>query len=205
MEQREALLEGALRSIQEKGYAATTARDIVAAAPGTHLAAIGYHYGSKERLLDEALTAGCQRWGAELLKIAIAEPDAAPAERLQRIAQEIPATFEQNRGLVLAFVEALSRSARSDALRETVADRCRAGREMAAAVVRAAADDLPDGAPEITETDVRVSATIIVAIFDGLLIQWSAEPEQTPTGDQLLETAMRFLPVAAQLLPANRA
>src|SRR5690606_38768776 len=51
MGQRQDLLAGAKRCIAEKGYSRTTARDIPAAS-GANLAAIGYHFGSKEALLN---------------------------------------------------------------------------------------------------------------------------------------------------------
>jgi len=51
---RDQLLEGALLCLQTKGYARTTARDI-AAASGANLASIGYHFGSKEGLLNAAV------------------------------------------------------------------------------------------------------------------------------------------------------
>ena len=54
MGHKDDLLDGAKRCLYEKGYARTTARDIVAAS-GTNLASIGYHYGSKENLLNAAL------------------------------------------------------------------------------------------------------------------------------------------------------
>ena len=54
MGNREDLLESARRCIVEKGYARTTARDIAGGA-GVSLAAIGYHFGSKEALMTEAL------------------------------------------------------------------------------------------------------------------------------------------------------
>ena len=53
MGNREDLLAGAKRCLYEKGYASTTARDI-ATASGTSLAAIGYHFGSKEALMNQA-------------------------------------------------------------------------------------------------------------------------------------------------------
>jgi hypothetical protein len=40
-----------------RGYARTTARDL-AAESGANLASIGYHFGSKEALLNEALAEG---------------------------------------------------------------------------------------------------------------------------------------------------
>ena len=54
MGHREALLDGARRCLLERGYARTTARDLVAAS-GTNLASIGYHFGSKEALLNGAM------------------------------------------------------------------------------------------------------------------------------------------------------
>ena len=56
MSHREDLLAGAVQCLREKGYAHTTARDIVAAS-GTNLASIGYHYGSTKALLNAAVLA----------------------------------------------------------------------------------------------------------------------------------------------------
>ncbi|MDQ3601484.1 MAG: TetR/AcrR family transcriptional regulator, partial [Actinomycetota bacterium] len=82
MGHREALLVGARRCLQERGYARTTARDLVAAS-GTNLASIGYHFGSKEALLDEAITQAAQEWSDQLGHIALADPDATPLERIR--------------------------------------------------------------------------------------------------------------------------
>ncbi|WP_344294175.1 helix-turn-helix domain-containing protein, partial [Agromyces neolithicus] len=54
MGNREDLLAGARRVILERGVAKATARDIATEA-GVSLAAIGYHFGSKEQLITEAL------------------------------------------------------------------------------------------------------------------------------------------------------
>ena len=51
---RDQLVKGAIKCLQTKGYARTTARDI-ATASGANLASIGYHFGSKEALLNEAM------------------------------------------------------------------------------------------------------------------------------------------------------
>lgn len=65
MGNREALVEGAKTCLKEKGYSRTTARDIATAA-GVSLAAIGYHFGSKEALLNEAMREALDEWGAEV-------------------------------------------------------------------------------------------------------------------------------------------
>ncbi len=54
MGNREDLLAGARQVILERGVAKATARDIAAAA-GVSLAAIGYHFGSKDELVTAAL------------------------------------------------------------------------------------------------------------------------------------------------------
>ena len=51
---RDALLEAAKRLLRERDYGNITARDLVAAS-NTNLGSIGYHFGSKEALLNEAI------------------------------------------------------------------------------------------------------------------------------------------------------
>jgi AcrR family transcriptional regulator len=55
MGNREDLLAAAKKVILERGLAKVTARDIAGTA-GVSLAAIGYHFGSKDRLISEAVT-----------------------------------------------------------------------------------------------------------------------------------------------------
>src|ERR1700755_3308608 len=76
MSHREDLLDGAVACLREKGYAQTTARDIVAAS-GTNLASIGYHYGSTRALLNAAVLTAMDDFGAEMAR-AIGEPDPGP-------------------------------------------------------------------------------------------------------------------------------
>lgn len=70
MSNREALLEGAIRCLEAHGYVQTTARDLVRESK-TNLGAIGYHFGSKEALLYEALTVCFRRWPERLASEAV--------------------------------------------------------------------------------------------------------------------------------------
>ena len=65
MGNREDLIAGAKRCLIEKGYAHTTARDI-AAASGVSLAAIGYHFGSKDALMNQAVYESVGEWADEV-------------------------------------------------------------------------------------------------------------------------------------------
>ena len=99
MGNREDLLEGAKRCLYERGYARTTARDIVAAS-GTNLASIGYHYGSKEALLDAALMAAIEELSELLAKLGTDE------KHLPEAWDRVMAEFDAQRPLLIAHAEA---------------------------------------------------------------------------------------------------
>ncbi|MDT7804924.1 MAG: hypothetical protein QOI78_8357, partial [Actinomycetota bacterium] len=90
MGNKEALLAGAKRCLNEKGYARTTVRDLASAA-NVSMAAIGYHFGSREALLNTALIEANEEWGETLAKTLRVEtpPDATPAERFELIWQRV--------------------------------------------------------------------------------------------------------------------
>src|SRR3954447_17590915 len=106
---REALMEAAIQCLAERGYARTTSRDLAAAA-GANLAAITYHYGSKEELLDQALLEGFRRWFDALISDALAARGQPLPDLVPRLAEALEASLEANRGLAVAFLEALAQA-----------------------------------------------------------------------------------------------
>src|SRR2546430_13970273 len=78
---RDQLIKGAMKCLQTKGYARTTARDI-AAASEANLASIGYHFGSKEALLNEAMIRLFARRDWQVGEKTLAAAGATPLERL---------------------------------------------------------------------------------------------------------------------------
>jgi AcrR family transcriptional regulator len=177
---REQLLQGALVCLQEKGYARTTARDIAAAA-GANLASIGYHFGSKEGLLNEAVAYSCEEWTRAIGEAAFAAPDASPLERLGRSWEAMLGSFEKHRLLLVAFVEAMAQVERSDELRARMAALYRDVRDAVANMVRAS---LGNEAVEMG-ADPRVVASFLIAVCDGLVLQWLLDPAETPDAEQL--------------------
>src|SRR5438874_11236617 len=103
MGNREDLIAGAKRCLIEKGYARTTARD-VASASGVSLAAIGYHFGSKDALMNQALFEAIGEWGDELQ--AALDDDVAPGastlDRFHATWTRVIELFERNRPLMAA-------------------------------------------------------------------------------------------------------
>jgi AcrR family transcriptional regulator len=186
---RERLLAGAVICLREKGYAHTTARDLVAAS-GTNLASIGYHFGGKDALLDEALAACFRAWTAQVEHAVFTSPTGGPRERLETALRAMIDAFEQQRPVIISCVEALPPAIRSAVLRDKLAtayaETRRAGADM---IVRACADlgVPPPPAPEII-------ASVLVAICDGLMLQWLLDPDATPDARQVLDALTALAP-----------
>jgi AcrR family transcriptional regulator len=148
---REALLEGAISCIHEKGYARATARDIVTAS-GTNLASIGYHYGSKEALLRAAIFESFRRWYMPLI-------EAIESRELGDIGRELLAGLDEHRWLLVAHLEAVAEAPRDEELRRFIAGRYGDFRD-------ALATRLGGGA------DADRQAARIMAVLDGAIVQW---------------------------------
>jgi AcrR family transcriptional regulator len=172
---REQLVKGAVTCLQRKGYARTTARDI-AAASQANLASIGYHFGSKEALLNEALIRIFERRNRYLGDITDAAGDSSPLGRLTALFKGVSDMFDAHRPLLAAFVEAVAQAERSEELRAQLAAHYRQARQGIAATVR----------DQFGGTEADVMASFLMALFDGLVIQWLLDAESTPSGEQLM-------------------
>jgi AcrR family transcriptional regulator len=177
MGNREALLVGARRCIDQSGLARTTARD-VAAESGVSLAAIGYHFGSTEALLREAVFAGLSDWGAVLDEAVTATAAAAPDVRLATVWDRLISSFAQYRGVLSASYELAAQTSENDQAREQLAEALERTRR---ALARTLSGVDPDAEPERAH---RLGAAHY-AILTGVLTQWLADPAATPRGAEL--------------------
>jgi AcrR family transcriptional regulator len=184
---RQRLLEAAIVCLEEKGYARTTARDLVAASD-TNLASIGYHFGSKERLLDIAVGEAFQRWLKPLIALAAEPGPATPLERLHRSMAGVVGSLDENRTLVAACLEAWAQMPRSESLRAELAASYEDFHRAIAATTREAFAEI--GAAEV---DAEALATLIIALFDGLLVRWRLDPDHPPDAERLTEAAQAAL------------
>src|ERR671931_993755 len=182
--QRAALLEGAIECIQEKGYTRTTARDIVAAA-GSHLPSINYYFGSKDGLMDEARVESARRWLVLLTGVAAEKSTHDPWEWLRAVGAELLRASDENRSLLVAFLEARAQAERSEELRRRLAAEIE---DFRVALIRLAEPLLP---PE-TVADRSVPegfATLLLALADGLMTMRLLDPERSPSWDDVLRAA----------------
>ncbi len=182
MGNREDLLAAAKRCLIEKGYARTTARDI-AAASGVSLAAIGYHFGSKDALLNEAVYESIGEWGDEMERaVAAAGPPASqPLRRFELIMEQILASLGgPNRGLWAAQLELISLVEHSQELREFLA---RVQPDAATGL-----SELFLGIDAAQQPDVaRTAGGILHALFIGLMVKYFMDPAQALTAAELAQ------------------
>lgn len=182
MGHKEDLLDGAKRCLLEKGYARTTARDIVAAS-GTNLASIGYHYGSKDALLQQAFLALTEEWGdsaAGPVEEVGKDRPADPYQRFHDLWAQLIAGAEAARPVWKLQTEVVTRLDDDEKLREAIKEPQREGRlGMAEGFlgIDAAAD------PE----KARVAGLLIQALATGVMIQWMVDPDTAPSADDLTE------------------
>jgi AcrR family transcriptional regulator len=189
MGHRERLLAGAKRCLYERGYARTTARDIVAAS-GTNLASIGYHFGSKEALLNAAMIEAIDEWGDELERALITDTDVGsmdPIERFESIWTRVIESFETHRSLWVASFEGFMAAQRSPELREQLA----AGHEQARFGLVALFQNLEESV--VDERLARTVGSFYLALMSGLIVQWLVDPERAPSGSDMAEALRTIL------------
>jgi AcrR family transcriptional regulator len=189
MSNRDDLLAGAKKCLLEKGYSRTTARDI-AQASGVSLAAIGYHFGSKDALMNEAMFQAIGEWGDELEEaFTKAGADLSAKERFTSVFDGVSTTFDENRELWMASFELIMQL-----------DHIPGGREMfrtALTQARTGLTELILGIPEDqVDRDMELSAgAVLYSLMAGLLIQRFADAERTPTGADLARGLRRLADV----------
>ncbi|MGI5268244.1 TetR/AcrR family transcriptional regulator [Nonomuraea sp. CA-218870] len=181
-EVRERLLAGAVSCLQEKGYARTTARDLVAAS-GTNLASIGYHFGGKDALLNEAIIACFEAWTVRTEQAVFADTLGTPRELLERAMAALVDVFGEMRPTLMGCVEGYPAALREEALRERLAGAYEQAREAGVAILRRAAAESGIELPVAPE----VLISVVIAISDGLMIQWLLDPESTPDSRQVVD------------------
>ncbi len=176
---REDLLAGAMRCLREKGYARTTARDIVAAS-GTNLASIGYHYGSTEALLNAAVLQAIDEWGAQLAQAMAAgiDPAAPVVQRFEQYWDCVLATFEDYRQVWRASLDVFQLADRVPGVRDAIADGLQDGR-MAWAQLLHGID--AEAEPE----KARAVGSVHQALLSGILVQWLIDPARAPSASDL--------------------
>ncbi|MFJ5264465.1 TetR/AcrR family transcriptional regulator [Streptomyces sp. NPDC088387] len=187
MGHREDLLDGAMRCLLEKGFARTTARDIVKES-GTNLASIGYHYGSKDALLAQAYVALVERLGDDF-EAEGGEFDGAPGslERFGEVWTNIIGTMRAPGSVWRLSMEILTMGDRMPEVRDHLARAQReAARGLIAMLMGGREEDIPDD-------ELATLGKFYTTLMTGLIAQWTFDPKTAPTAEELTEGLRRVL------------
>jgi AcrR family transcriptional regulator len=182
MSNRDDLLAAAKRALYDKGYTRTTARDLATDA-GVSLAAIGYHFRTKEALLNEALIAAIGDWGDELAAALAAEvdPRATWLERFEAIWSRVIDLFAAHRRLWIANFDVVSQIDRLPPdVRQTLATAQQRGRLGLARLFQGLD-------PATDEARAQAVGSVYTALLVGVMGQWLVDPEHAPSGRDLTE------------------
>jgi AcrR family transcriptional regulator len=196
MGNRDALLLAAKKCLLEKGYTRTTARDVASAA-GVSLAAIGYHFSSKDALLTEALLLAFGEWDQELKRTlqTSVPPNIAPAKRFEATWAKLIATFETHRSLWIANFEIFTQMISQPVTREFLASNLHTARTGLAAMF------LNQEESDISDHTSRTIGTFLHVLLSGLILQWLIDPASALSAKDLTEALRR---TAEGLRPAKR-
>ncbi|MEO7222002.1 MAG: TetR/AcrR family transcriptional regulator [Devosia sp.] len=175
MGHKDDLLAGAKKCLLELGYAKTTARDIVAVSK-TNLASIGYHFGSKDALLTEAMMELIGEWG-ETFAAAAAGPSAKTTEaRFRAVWRQVLALFETDRKVLLVSFDIAVQAARTPELQAIFAA---SYRDVRPGLV----DDFLG--VELDGKTRKAVGGLLLALLSGMTVQYLLDPEGAPTADEL--------------------
>ncbi|WP_255690642.1 TetR/AcrR family transcriptional regulator [Actinoplanes sp. DH11] len=179
-------MAAARHCLYEKGYARTTLRDITKAAGGVSMAAVGYHFGSKEALLDQALADASAEWG-RALGAALAglelPPDATPLERFEAAWSQIIGSFEDHRQLWSATFDVLGQIDHQPKVREYLAVGLQEARDGIGRLLA--------GPDETDPAVIRDIGTFHQALLTGVMAQQLIDPENAPTAAELTRALSR--------------
>jgi AcrR family transcriptional regulator len=155
--------------VREHGLAGTTSRQIAAEA-GANLAAITYHFGSKDELIAEALFGEIERRVAPALAVLATEGEPAPLMLLA--VQELMAEFERSKRETLVYLEALLMATRDARYRRRALKLYRrVGDALTAMIDGMIADGLVPGWVE-----PEPMASLVLSVANGIALQTRLDP-----------------------------
>jgi AcrR family transcriptional regulator len=195
---REKLLRAAVSCLRDKGYANTTARDLVAAS-GTNLASIGYHFGGKEALMNQAVAETTRAWTRSIEAEVWKDAPEHPAEHLHRMLAVTLDRFEELAPYLRSFVEAFPPALRSDDLRASMASAYEEVRTAGEAILQRIFENAD---PPVASEHRRALSSMLIALCDGLILQWLLDSGAVPDSATMLAALAAVAPQYTRELPA---
>lgn len=188
---RERIIEAAIDTLREEGFAATTARAI-ARRGGFNQALIFYHFGSVPALLLEAFTATSE---AQVAKYRTAAADVRSVSDLVEIARRLHGDDLQS-GAVTAVTQLMAAAASDESVGRAMLDRFEAWISIVQeALERSLADQ-----PLAALVPARHAAYAICAMFLGIELMSRLDPARSEA-DEIFDMMAAVAALAQEILP----
>jgi AcrR family transcriptional regulator len=173
-----ALLEAAKQLVGERGYAGASVRELAALA-GTNLGAVNYHFGSREKLLNQAVLDEFLEWSSRALDADV-DPAAEPLQQFAARAHPIVDGLAAAQPAFIMFLETLLQARRSPELHEQLVEHYAEQRRRAVQSIAAS-----ERGSTLAPRALEVVASYMLAIADGFQVQALLDPDSIPTGEEL--------------------
>jgi AcrR family transcriptional regulator len=173
-----ALLEAAKQLVSERGYAGATVRELAALA-GTNLGAVNYHFGSREKLLNQAVLDEFLEWSGRALGADV-DPAAEPLQQFAGRARPMIDGLRTAQPAFVMFLETLLQARRSPELHKQLVAHYAEQRSRAVQSIAAS-----ERGSELPPRVLEVVASYMIAVVDGFQIQALLDPDSVPTGEEL--------------------
>jgi AcrR family transcriptional regulator len=168
-ERKAQILQAANRVFSRLGFHAANVSDIAAEA-GVSQGTVYHYFDSKEELFMAVFEA----WETGNLNrevLAAMDVSASASERLRYVAHAVGAYLAQTEEFFPASVEFWSHIHRDAAIQEGIR---RIFVELRATVAQLIQDGIDQG--EFVSIDPQATAALLIAAYDGLILQWMADP-----------------------------
>jgi len=165
------IVQAALEVFVEKGYYAANVSDVAQKA-GVSQGTIYHYFPSKDDLFWVAYEA----WEVQSLYGEIQQALGAsqsPTEQLRILAQTVGERMTQAAAMLPANVEFWSHLTRNEAVRQGFQ---RLFATMRGHLARIIQEGITQG--EFTDVNAEETASLLIATYDGLILQWLADPKQ---------------------------
>lgn len=162
---------------------------------GTNLASIGYHFRSKEALLNRAMIQAIEEWSQEMDRVLAGaiNPDAGAVERFEATSERVIESFSTHQQLWTVTFEAFAQAGHSPEVRSFLADANTNEAVLGLASLFHGGD---------IEADERVASTLgslYQALLSGVWIQWQIDPKNTRRTGRDLVQALQLIQESMQL------
>ncbi|WIY01614.1 TetR/AcrR family transcriptional regulator [Amycolatopsis mongoliensis] len=182
---RKLLLEAAAQTFARKGYAGSSVEEIAEAA-GFSIGALYSNFGNKEELFLELSTTYNADRIAEASEVLL-DQDADPVQAVNEVSRLLVDAADKDTDFSLLQAEFWLYAVRNPQVLDQMATRMRTPRAALEQLVGKSLETMPAPA----EATPKAVATIVAALFEGLVRQRRIDPDQVP--EELFGAALRWL------------